>query len=140
MHYGEPNALSLLRELVRARGNTKRSLAIRDVSRSCDLSDHQKLCRAFYRTGTPTTGLSACTGCPLMSSPGPALQMRQYFSHDSYLASSTFCGYRYLLIDLTDPDAAIISSPILERFTQEFGESAVQTAMSQYLQKDPNPL
>lgn len=140
MHYGEPNALSLLRELVRARGNTKRSLAIRDVSRSCDLSTYQPLCRAFYMTSTPTPGLSACTGCPLMSSPGPALQMRQYFSRDSYLASSTFCGCRHLLITLTDPDAAIISRPILGRFTQEFGESAVQTAMSQHLQKDPNPL
>lgn len=139
MHYGEPNALSLLRELVRARGNTKRSLAIRDVSRSCDLSAYQPLCRASYRITQPQ-GTPSCTRCPMMSDPDPALQMRQYFSRDSYLASSTFCGYRYLLINLTDPDAAILSQPILERFTQEFGESAVQTAMSQHLQKDPNPL
>lgn len=136
MHYGEPNALSLLRELIRARGNTKRSLAIRDVSRSCSMSGHNPICRAYY-----STGLAGCSSCPLAVIPSPTERMAQYFSRDSYLASSTFCGYRYLLINLTDPDAAIISHPILERFTQEFGESAVQMALSRHVQeKEPNPL
>lgn len=135
MHYGEPNALSLLRELVRARSNTKRSLAIRDVSRSCSMSGHNPICRAYY-----PTGLGGCSNCPLAIIPFPTEGMAQYFSRQSHFSESSYCGYRHLLIDLTDPDAAILSQPILERFTQEFGESAVQTAMSQHLQKDPNPL
>ena len=141
MHYGEPNALSLLRELVRARSKTKRSLAIRDVSRSCDLSRYQKFCDAFCEDHASNPRISVCARCPLMNSPDPATQMRQYFSRDSYLASASFCGYRHLLLDLTDPDAAIISRPILEQFTQEFGESAVQAALSRHVQeKEPNPL
>lgn len=137
MHYGEPNALSLLRELVRARGNTRRSLTFRDVSHSCELGQHNAVCQAFYQ---PNRAGDSCAACPLVCRPDPAAQMPQYFSRQSQFSESQYCGYRHLLINLTDPDAAILSQPILERFTQEFGESAVQTAMSQHLQKDPNPL